>query len=286
MKSSRNLQGFSLPELMIAMLLGLVIAGAAISMLSSASAAAKEQRVQAELSQEAYSALAFMALHLRMAGYREVPGMTETNLFGCGASFENSKVKTIDDLHCESGNSGVGSSAFAVRYEVDQYNAELDATGTPADCTGRAINSGEAVAIGAEAIAATPMQSRFFVQTSTTTKNPALYCAGNGSAAGADPSFVAQSMADNVEAMRVSYGLDAGAHKSASEIDAQPESRARKWNRVREVRLCLQMRSASGVTALRTAYLDCDGKLIVPPVGDTRLHRTFAQTVQLRNAIR
>ncbi len=274
MKPIRHLGGFSLPELLIAMLLGLVIAGAALSTLSSASAASKEQRAQAELAQDAHTSLALMAIHLRMAGYKSLPGTLDTHLFGCDRSFENSKVLSIDDLSCS--GSASGSSAIALRYEVDEFNSDVDVAGTPTDCAGKAISPSKSDGASASLSA----ESRFFIQASATTRNPALYCAGNGAGA----TFVPQSIADNVEVLRVLYGIDASTLKGAREIDALPGARADKWHGVRTVLLCVQMRSDSGVAAVRTAYVDCDGRLTMPPVGDTRLHRTFTQSVRLRNA--
>lgn len=103
----------------------------------------------------------------------------------------------------------------------------------------------------------------------------------------------AQPLVDNVEDLQVLYGLDADGSKDQSADTYVAAPTAAQWPLVVTARVCIQVRSdEQGVVAGSTRHLNCAGALgtvtdsaaFTTPT-DTRLHRVFMTTVNLRNRI-
>lgn len=234
---SRQSKGFSLIELMISLVIGLIIAIAAGSAYLGSASAGRIAEAQSRMNEDGQAALNILAQQLRMAGenrlqvghpktYRRNPiyqpyemgyfTMTMSNSFsafiirGCDGKFNNistagGSLDTLDPSTCVSGTSTIPDS-IAVSYEADRYNTIPTAANLPTDCLGNELSSHTAAVIpflgwGSPRTATYAIaDNRFYIGTATGIVSPSLYCKGNGGASTAQP------LVENVEDMQLSYG--------------------------------------------------------------------------------
>ena len=232
----RQIQGFSLIELMVSLTIGLVIVVAALSAYLGTAGASRLSDAQARMNEDAQAALTILSQQIRMAGNnpdqrnrtepsRRNPvygattyplGGTYTtsnfSLRGCDGTFSNitaTPATKLDSLTCTAGTSTLPDS-IAVNYEVDRYNSVPTTAGLATDCLGVALGTVTAslptvVTVGTVSSTVTSVvnfavaDNRFFSGTAGVVVAPSLYCQGNG---GGTP----QPMVENVEDMQFSYG--------------------------------------------------------------------------------
>ena len=315
-------KGFSLIELMISLVIGLVIAIAAGSAYLGSASAGRIAEAQSRMNEDGQAALAILVQQLRMAGdnplragrrvqFRRNPiylpydtstfTLTMSNSFsafgirGCDGKFNNigtagGSLDTLDPSTCVSGTSTVPDS-IAVSYEADRYNTIPTAANLPTDCLGNALSSANATAtfpyISPYTATYAIADNRFYIGTATTS----LYCKGNGGASTAQP------LVENVEDMQLSYGTVSATTTSttatvagylrADEVAAlatTPADDATRWRKVLAVRLCVLIRSENPVApdANSARYDDCHGNRDVA-APDLRLRRAYSTTVVLRS---
>ena len=237
---SRHSKGFSLIELMISLVIGLIIAIAAGSAYLGSASAGRIAEAQSRMNEDGQAALSILVQQLRMAGdnplraergatflapFRRNPiylpyntstyTLTMSNSFsafgirGCDGKFNNistagGSLDTLDPSTCASGTSTVPDS-IAVSYEADRYNTIPTTANLPTDCLGNALSSHTASPALPFYLPALTMtyaiaDNRFYIGTSTGIVSPSLYCKGNGGASTAQP------LVENVEDMQLSYG--------------------------------------------------------------------------------
>lgn len=241
---SRHSQGFSLIELMVSLVIGLIISVAAFSTFLGASGAAKIADVQARMNEDAQAALTILTQQLRMAGYNPpqshrtydsdptrsrvrnpvyepippdttfTPSSFEPSYFairGCGGNFSNITTATsLNNLTCPSGTSNQPNS-IAISYEADRFNTATNSS--PTDCLGNALNTVNAEfkailtvpTVAASTVTFTEADNRFYIGTSKGIISPSLYCQGNGNDKDGNASS-AQPLVENIEDMRFTYG--------------------------------------------------------------------------------
>ncbi|MCO5975944.1 PilW family protein [Ideonella oryzae] len=267
--------GFTLVELMVAMVIGLVLLAAMYSGYLASSRTTGVGRALSQIAEDASAAMGVLRSQVNAAAYSAPvggaagPGTGFTHhastgdwVRGCDTDFAD-MTQPIGLLTCGAS----GSNALAVAYEAHEFNSITKLVAgarVPMDCLGNALplTSGYYLSY-----------SRFYI------KDNALYCMGPGNAGG-------QALVDNISGMRITYGVAApGSHvaasyKSASEVDA-----AGTWPRVVAVRVCLVVRSADPVLDSPTPYQDCDPfeESKVPGAGDRRMYRTFTSTFVIQN---
>jgi type IV pilus assembly protein PilW len=101
-----------------------------------------------------------------------------------------------------------------------------------------------------------------------------------------------QPLISNVEDFQVLYGIDTDNDQAANQYSAVPPA---NLNLVVSVRVCVLVFSAAqGITTGRQTYLNCGGALgtltganafTQAAAGDSRLHRAFVATFNLRNRV-
>ena len=235
---SRYNQGFSLIELMVSLVIGLIISVAAFSAYLGASKAARMAEAQGRMNEDAQAALTILSQQLRMAGNNPkqpnrisacprnpvysptiFPNLacTASNVSvgtgtfmvkGCDGPFAdppNPSVSGIDTLSCKTTTSTLPDS-IAVSYEADKYNTVPTGLDKPTDCLGQSIKpmtftfaTGSTPVESTASSATTVADNRFYIGTSTTILSPSLYCKGNGG-----PS--SQPLVENIEDMQFTYG--------------------------------------------------------------------------------
>lgn len=269
--------GFTLVELMVSLVIGLVVLAAMYSGYNAATTTTRTGRAVSQMSEDANAAMNILRYYVTAAGYSAPVGSTSAGftraagttpdgwLIGCDSSFADLS-KSITQLTC----SGAGSDAMAVAFEADDHNSVYKNSGgsqKPLDCLGNTYaitnNPGHNYYLS---------YSRFYVQSN------ALFCRGPGNAAG-------QALVENIEDMEVTYGVKpaAGSAVAQAYLSAEDVRSAGAWARVVSVRVCLVMRSADKVEDSATDYQGCDPFAEKTSATDRRMHRAFTSTFLVQN---
>lgn len=273
----RELQaGFSLVELMIAMVIGLVVIGAVLSAYLGAGATTRSSRAMSQITEDASVALSVLRSSVGMVGYSVPTGVdgsgkftksyTGLGLFGCDGAFADPSA-AIAGLTC---SADPGPDSIAVAYEADTSNSVVGTGGAPLDCLGNAIDPG-----------ANPQYlayNRYYVADNK------LMCRG---VANDTP----DALVDNVVDLQIRYGVAAAAnvnqvafYADADDVAALPSSD--NWTQTVSVRICVLVASAENVMDTSgTTYFDCEGDVVTPTDGDRRMFRAFTTTVVLQNRL-
>ena len=285
--SQRFLQGFSLIELMVSLVIGLLILTAAFSAYLGASGAGKAAEAQGRMNEDAQVALTILAQQLRMAGnnphqsgrsdstrrnpvytpydptvFSTTPAVAPSaySLRGCKGNFDNlATAISIDTLTC--GTQSVTSpDSIAVSYEADAENSIESTDCVGARLTGITISNPPGLSKPLYYVA----NNLFYIDTPASTRSsPSLYCKGNGKINGTNS--IPQPLVENIEDMQITYGAVA-AGTVASGIKTMPivgylktdkmfsgspiadlSNEPERWARVISVRICVLVRSAEPV---------------------------------------
>lgn len=283
-RSMHRARGLTLIEMLISIAIGLVVVVAVLVSFVGSGRAGRIQSAYAQMNEDAQIGLSILTREFQIAGYSAPSGLvntaaagatpifalsynlgTATAVFGCDTGFANASAGT---LVC--GTSTV--PAFEVVYEADVKNTVPTAGGAPSDCLGNGIP-------GAAPFIA---RNRYFIATGASGR-PELYCASNNAANSEQP------LLENVEAMRVWYGVQVGAaprqvvrYVSATDINGVG---ATEWSNVVSVRVCLLMRSSETVLSAggtdTLTYRDCDSTQQTS--NDRFLRRAYFTTSTLRS---
>lgn len=280
--------GLTLVELLVAMVIGLTVISAGLSLYVSSGQASRASHALAQMSEDASLALSLLRTQVAMAGYSQATGIHSNGLlskaytglavFGCtgGATAATASQNGLDQVVCQDSTST--PDFLVVRYEADARNTVATSAGIPTDCLGNGTPQPD----GSYHLA----DNRYFV------KDHTLSCLGNGHT-------TAQPLVDNIVDMAITYGVagtttqgsqtvSSGAavtYLTAQEISgtATPDAHSPTWNQVTSVRICLLIRSEQEVLDEALSYDDCSGT--ATPAKDKRLYRAFVTTVTLQNRI-
>lgn len=277
--------GFSLVELLISMVIGLVIIGAMFSAYLGSGLSSRNTRAMTQITEDASIALSVMRSAIASTSYI-VPTNSDpkgfvnavgyngrgASLRGCSAPFADPD-QTMDGLTC--GTDATQPDAIAVTYQADAQNSAVNSDGNPLDCIGNEVPD-----VGGVRMA----YQRFFVS------NGALECQGPGN-------LEPQALVDNVVDLRVTYGVGGDPndpfkkYRVVRYLDAAgiwtEDASGNLFDQVLSVRVCVTVASAANVLDAVTQYVDCEGNLVNPPGGDTdrRMFRSYNTTVVLNNRL-
>jgi type IV pilus assembly protein PilW len=233
----RSMQGFSLVELMISLVIGLIIMVATLSAYVSSSGASKISDAQSRMNEDAQAALNLLSQQIRMAGANPVQAGRTRDAFpsnpvyvatyvggsvsvkptaftlnpvsavasnyairGCDGTFGSlTSATNIDALTC-AGTSTLPDS-LAVNYEADRYSTVATSTNAPTDCVGQTAPSVTATFTAGTATTANyaVADNRFYIANSSG-GIISLLCKGNGNA-------TPQPLVENIEDMQLMYGV-------------------------------------------------------------------------------
>ncbi len=237
--SQRN-SGFSLIELMVSLVIGMVIMIAVVSAYIGASGAGRVADAQSRMDEDAQAALNVLAANIRMAGNNPdqpnrvdnanpyasslrnplyaapgsnftfaftAPAITSTMpLRGCNTTFSNIASATIiDTLTCPAGTSTTHS--IAVSYEADQFNT-MASGGVPTDCLGNTVPVGTVTNLPVivanvstpSLVTYTKADNRFYIANSAGTPTVPSLYCKGNGSATAQP------LVENIESMQFHYG--------------------------------------------------------------------------------
>lgn len=291
-------QGLSLLELMVALVLGLFLAGVVgLTYLQTASGT-RFGALESQMNEDGALALDLLRSQLKLAGYSAL-GPDGKRLFkgrplrGCDGGFTSqTESGAFDGLRCVNGN---GNDALAVRYQATMLNAQPIAGATPADpitpgnCANVAMTEGQLNGVDAFL-----SDNRFFIDADPSNGgSPTLYCRGSDGVTMGN----ASALVPNVERLRIRYAItrlpqvdEVPPHQVTALVDASATELSNDvdWTRVAAVELCIVMRTArpvprESVSAADTArFLDCDGSKNTTNT-DGRLRRAYRTVVHLPN---
>lgn len=262
-------RGFSLVELMISMVIGMVVVGAVFAAYLGMGTSSRANRAIAQMTEDVSLAMNILRSHIAMAGYSTPVGVNNGKFVksymggavnGCQSDFTNLDVD-IDALTCK----GTGEDSIAVAYEADAFNAVQSGANVPLDCLGN-----EVPLVGGVRLS----YSRFYVS------NGQLFCRGPGNASGA-------ALVENIVSMMVWYGVASGAPGAANQaayytrVGNPPLMNATDFGNVVSARICLVVSSENEVLDNVSNYIDCEGNSVTP--ADRKLYRAFTSTIVLQN---
>lgn len=279
-------RGFSVIELMVALLISLFIVGALVLSYLGTSASARQVRALAQMTEDAQTAVNLIARDLQMAGAAELSGLASAAdgsaghlqwsssyrpVYGCESDFRASAA-ALAQAAC---GSDMQTDAIEITYYATLATTVPTAAGTPeaTDCLGRGLDA-----------AAGYTSNRYFVAPGAGGTVRELYCDSSSNGGGGR-----QPLVENVETVRFRYGVapgwDAGNLSTRRPVRYVKAGAVNDWSEVVSVRMCLLMRSATPVLseAGHGTYLfrDCEGAQITAT--DGFLWRAFHSTVALRN---
>lgn len=308
---SRQQNGRSIVELMIAVTIGMVILISVSSLFYANKKTFRATDDKSRLDEEGRLALSLLSFHIRMAGYGTLLSSVEKSEDDTVApvkvqpavytSFADSKGASTDAIRgCSGGFTDTSAAlaslvcnstttdpdAFLVRYVVDQYSDNTTSANVPTDCLGAAVlpttipadNAKKKGGVQTEYI----VENRFYIK--TTNGTPELYCQGNGGlTSSTDTLKPGQPIAENVEKMKLSYGVSYNGTQTIDRYLTADQLTSADWQKVIAVQVCLVVRSASdNLATAKQTYMDCDGNTSVTAT-DKRLRSVFKTTVTIRS---
>jgi len=281
-------RGFSLVELMVALLVGLMVVGALLSTFFATMVGNRHGQALAQVTEDANIALNMLRSQISQVGYGMPTGVDGAGKFvkhyvgvglvGCDTAFSDLS-KDIGNLACPA---GTGADSIALAYEADDRNSVMStAPAAPLDCLGNKLTP-----IGTGTSAYYLNYSRFFLDTPSGATRKALYCRGPGNTG-------AQALVENIENMQVLYGVSNNIGGTPAQVDyyanATTLATTAEFAKVASVRVCLVVASTDAVmdkdptTAKWPQYRDCTNTLVQP--ADGRMYRAFTTTIVLQNRL-
>ena len=285
--------GFTLVELMVAMVIGLVVIGAVLATYLGSVGSGRGTTALGQITEDADIALRLLRTHLSMAdfsrpyaataggGFTRILQGKVVGIFGCDGGFvSHTKENAPGDADASDPLTCVGDTdpkkevvpdAVAVRYEADASNSYAPAaTGIPTDCLGGKLPEPDpAPPVGVPAYYMA--DNRFIVSANS------LSCAGNGN------TFTSSPLVENVVNLQLRYGVAAAGTPGQVQqyLTATAVNTANAWPQVVSVRACIVVSSEGPVMDEITPYYGCAEVMETPT--DKKMYRAFTTTVMLQN---
>jgi type IV pilus assembly protein PilW len=291
--------GFTLIELMVAILIGFAVVGALLAAYMASYRSTLHNDALSEVTEDATLALNAIRAQAAMAGYSHTtvnPAAQTMNtrgfpwLFGCShSSFNGPPYSPITTPSACTAPASSNSDTLEVAYEANDgsfaggsSNAILNAAGAPLDCLGDPFGQ----TTDANGNLYYLNDSKFFVT------NGKLYCQGPGNLGAGLP------LVDNVDQMTVSFGYSGSSSTydgTSARITAYvpaPVTPAGSgdWLALASVTVCVQVHSTSiaiqpdGTQTNPLAnYIDCSGQ--PQHSTDGLLRRSFSTTIVFQSRV-
>ncbi len=240
---AKQMQGFSLIELMIALTLGLVIGAAVVQTFITNNRSIVFQREAITTQEQGRVAVDMISRYVRMAGYQE------SNL---AKSSLDSGINGTDN-----GN----KDSLIVRFEAG------GAMSAPiADCLGNSTST-----------SGTELVSEFKVNA-----NNDLVCNNESGEIGNNAVNVDDGvLANRVEELSILFGEDTDDDQAANRY--LPAASVAAMSSVVAVRVCLLLQSRDNMLDKATDYTNCADATVTPASSDKRMRRRISSTITLRN---
>lgn len=296
--------GFTLTELMIALVLSMLIVLAATALVISTKSAEANAADRLEMQDNADYALLNISNALQQAGYKNIDA---DNALSGEANDWSASIAGLDNSTLKATSAGISAPATSRNFFSDVLAIRYSGSGRPADNT--ILNcAGIGVAAGHPNDQERERGWSIYYVANDASGESNLYCKYQ------QDQFTAQSIAQGVESFQVLYGIDMGdpAHGatdrflSASELNALDASlapdelhRRTSWKKITAVKVALLMRGKSnqfndGASAVFNLF-GTDGASTKPgaiitqaeiaPALRSRLRLVISRTIALRNPL-
>lgn len=266
----RHQHGLSLIELLVAMGLGLILVLGIGTVYLGSRQTYRMQEANARVQETGRFALEVIGRSLRQAGAdANITAIVTAVTTQC----DDSAGVCIAVNGTDDSVNGTAFDTMTVQYYagMDQPDSDADGVRESRNCLGNIANANVLVT-EAFALVGTDLQCTATV--------------GAGAAQ-------TQPLVSEIEDIQLIYGVDSDNNQSADIYTATPT--AAQWPNVLTAKVCVMVRSVEqGLAATTQRPLDCphalDTELAlagtpIPQSGDTRLHRAFVATYNLRNRI-
>lgn len=286
-----RVKGFSLIELMIAMVIGLVLVAVASYSYLATRQNYRSNDQQSDLYEEAHYALGLLGANINSAGYSPAvepfqpavirfKAVAADPIGGCDNGFDSAAYD------CPTASTSGAPDALHVKYLTDDPDVRNNRTlGVGVDCGGAAATA--VTKTGADGnYTVYLVDNWFFLTTRDYVRNGQkrtmyeLSCKGNGGVA-------SQPLVRDIRDLQLLYGIAQGNSNQAVDrlLTAAEVSTQSAWDKVISVQVCMLMETEEGgvSTSSSTTYLDCDGTSKTAPKGFLR--RRFVSTFNLRNRV-
>lgn len=287
----------TLVELLVAMLVGLFLITAVVSVYVSTATGSRVGVLTAQMNEDAALAIELLQEQVRLSGFSSqnatgARNFTGIPLRGCDGGFTNATaIGAFDLLACHNGNE---PDALAVRHEATLLNSQqvlVAGVQLPANCT----SAGIAAADLGSGVAIALADNRFYIANDNANGNvPTLFCRGS---IGPGVFSNAAALIPNIEDLQIRYAVtrlpvvgEVMPHQVTAHVDAADAALGDtliNWSRVAAVHICLVARSAQPVPLGNNRdtdvgrYIDCTDVERTP--NDRILRRSYRTTVYLRN---
>lgn len=269
-------RGFSIIEVMVSLVIGLVVVGAVMVSYVSSGQSSRIQSAYTQMAEEAQIGLTTIGNDIKLAGYSRAlvfgtstfsRAWTGRAVYGCDGGFSNPAASPT--VACASTGT---SAALEVAYEGDTSNTVPTPGNLPSDCLGNTLTA----VVTSTTVTYYLATNRYYV--SSTSGRSELFCASTNSSGTA--------IADNVEQLKIWVGEGGSTDPRQVVRYVTPGVSAANvtdWNKVLAVRICMVMRSAEPVLEVGESfqYLNCDQT--ATSTTDRYVRRAFFSTVTLRN---
>ena len=330
--------GFTLVELMVALALSLLVVAASISALLVSRQGFTSVDAASQLRDNARFAIDFITRLSVQSGYKDIPFVDisrekvfrtagvdsdpDSPIFG----FNDSTISTSDPTGSSTNGAGSGNDILVLRYQSGSRNTASPLGGGPSEVDNAMFNCSGATQANTPSSSSDMIENVLYVS-APATGEPALMCRYRTNTGGAWQS--GQPLVQGVESFQILYGTDGvvpntvpvaaaklGVTPTSGQPDSIPERYLRadqltvagdesatkeNWRRVRNLRIGMVVRSASGVLQAPVArdyypFLPTASKDNTPasgnifggiklelPATDTRLRQVITFTVYLHN---
>ena len=272
--------GFSLIELMISLVIGLVLMVFVTSLFLSSQYSARLNDDNAQVQEEGHIAMHRIGNDIMQAGYGKMRTTLTTSFAGIGfkACQTGFELPLTADFKCDKNAEQPG---FIVSYMLEPNQISDDYYSNRVDCNGNTYNYG---------LGRPPpvVINRYF--TKKIGNKTSLFCEGNGISSASNPKL--NPLLHNVDKLMLTYGVDTKGNYTpstfldkADDVERLPLSSANKtnWDQVINVKICVELHSDNFVAAgTPQIYEKCDGTMRVAAT-DKKLHTTLTRTFTLRN---
>lgn len=250
-------QGYTLVELLVAMMLGLFILVGMIQINLSSKKTFQISSFSSVLQDDLKSANYYLSLATRKAGFRSEPWTSTDTTFPIDLTFsEKGQVVTGTD-----GALATDSDTFIIRYQ-----GSGDGAGTPdnvvVDCIGGGLDSGDIAIV------------TFDIFQNT------LRCTSNNETQG---TTIIEELVVNIENMQILYGIDTdGSNYANHYIKA---SDVTSWEDVASIRLALLLKTTNEVYNFNDNKIITLNDITLPAPNDRFMRMQSVATISLRNVI-
>lgn len=249
--------GFSLLELLIAMMLGLFILAGILQINASSKKAYQISSYSSQLQDDLRNANRTLSEITRKIGFRSSSWKSNENTFLADGTFTNNGQVVIG----ADGATDDESDSFTLRYQGSGNGLGV-ADDIVTDCIGDSVDAEDIAII------------TFDIDQNT------LRCTSNNETLG---TTITEELVDNIENMQILYGVDTDGDNYANHyINA---SKVTSWNNLASIRIALLLKSTHEVYNFTNSKTITLNDITLPAPNDHFMRMQSVSTISLRNMI-